>query len=105
MQMARVDEDFTVWFATFADSNKARQIKADSRVFLSYYHDVEDVHLAGHGEILDDQATKDDIWWEMLAKFFPGGSSDPNYVVLKVTPASVEYRDFKSTGYESTTLL
>lgn len=105
LQTARIDDDFTVWFATSATSNKVAQIRADSRVYLSYYHDVEDLHLAGRGEILDDQATKDELWWDMLARFFPGGSSDPDYVVLKVSPSSVAYRDFKNTGFEPMTLL
>ena len=105
MQWARIDDDFTAWFATSAASNKAIQIKADPRVYLCCYHDVEDVHLAGRGEILDDQATKDELWWDELTRFFPGGSTDPDYVVLRITPSSVKYRDFKNTGFEPMTLL
>ena len=53
------------------------------------------VHILcrGKAELLMDDATRAHAWDALdydLKGFFPGGSTDPNYVAVKVTPTRVE---------------
>jgi general stress protein 26 len=49
------------------------------------------VSLTGKAQILDDQESKDLSWHPIFSNHFPGGSSDPNYIVVKVSPVSLSY--------------
>jgi len=105
MYTNRLDDDFTVWFASFANSNKIGQLNANPRVCLSYFAGGCDVRLFGSAEILTDQPAKDAIWRPELARFFPLGTADPELVVLKVTPHRVLYRDSTTTEFNAVELL
>ncbi|MBN2082428.1 pyridoxamine 5'-phosphate oxidase family protein [bacterium] len=105
MHTNRLDDDFTVWFASFASSNKLGQLRVNPRVCLSYFESGCDVRLFGRAEILDDQPAKDAIWRPELARLFPRGAADPELIVLKITPQRVLYRDFTTTEFNAVELL
>jgi general stress protein 26 len=89
-------EGETLWFATFPDSPKARQIRARPEVDLQYQvapPDFVHVLVRGRAEILDDEATRRHVWEVLdydLSAFWPGGPTDPGYVPVRIRPARVE---------------
>lgn len=99
MSAGRIEPDFTVWFAVFASSRKVRHLAANPQVCLSFYSGKADCTINGMGTIVNDQAVKDELWNDHLTEYFAGGSTDPEYTLLKVTPASVRFRDFEQSGH------
>lgn len=89
-------EDDVLWFATFPDSPKARQIRARPEVDLQYQvapPDFVHVLVRGRAEVLADDATRRHVWDVMdydLSQFWPGGPTDPSYAAVRVTPTRVE---------------
>ncbi len=100
MQTARIDDDFTVWFATYAESAKVDQLKANPQVCVSYYIPGIDLNVYGEAALLDDQRLKDELWRDDWKKFFAGGKTDQNYLVIRITAARVEFRDVLHQGFE-----
>jgi general stress protein 26 len=93
--MAKGDENFNLWFATFKDSRKTRHIAANPEVHMVL--GVSDsvkatawLQIQARAEICEDAATKKTVWYNMLEPIF-NGPDDPNYVVCKVTPYRIEY--------------
>jgi general stress protein 26 len=92
----KVEDDFTVYFGTYINSNKIRQIKANQGVVAVWPTGNGFLSLKGKAEIVDDQKSRDRSWHPVFAKHFTG-SADPTYIVVKVTPISLSY-------YESGTM-
>lgn len=92
MSTARVDADFTFWFATFTGSTKLKHIAANPQVSLSYWSDAGDIHVCGKAELVDDIAMKEELWDDTWLQYFPDGAGDSSLVLLKVTPSSVGFR-------------
>ena len=44
---------------------------------------------------------KDELWEDDWARYWPDGAGDPDYVLIKVTPESVDFLDL--TKPEATT--
>jgi len=92
----RVDDDLTVWYATGASSRKCAHIATNPKVTVYWQNPGEGVGgwqyawLYGAAEVLTDQATKDAFWNDSIGEYFPGGSTDPNYAVIKITPTRIE---------------
>ncbi|HEY3298251.1 MAG TPA: pyridoxamine 5'-phosphate oxidase family protein [Armatimonadota bacterium] len=86
MFTAKVDKDLTIYFGTHVDSHKARQIAANCGVVVVWPIDKGFLAVQGNAELLYDQPVKDHVWHTEFASHFPGGSSDPNFVVIKVCP-------------------
>lgn len=93
MSTSRVEDDLTLWYASFASSDKVRQIRAEPRVCIVYYKPGMDIRIFGQAQVLTDQVTKDGLWKEEMLMYFKGGKTDPEYVAIRVTPTSVELRD------------
>jgi general stress protein 26 len=90
-----MDDDFTLWFATFKESRKALQVAANPEAHLCL--GVDDVmkpeswlQIEGRAEMLDDPETRH-LWWLDMFQAYFSGPDDPNYVVCKVTPSRIEY--------------
>lgn len=89
-------ENDVLWFATGTTTAKARQIASNASVDVQWQVGPPDfIHLLvrGTATLLDDQATKDHVWDVLdydLAQFWPGGSTDPNYIAVKIVPERVE---------------
>ncbi|MFT4518110.1 MAG: general stress protein 26 [Halioglobus sp.] len=89
-------EDDVLWIATGPETAKARQIQSNSAVDVQFQVAPDDfVHLLvrGTATVLTDQATKERVWDVMdydLSQFWPAGSSDPGYCLIKIVPSRVE---------------
>jgi general stress protein 26 len=89
-KLARRD-DFTVFLSTSLASDKVREVRANPAVAL-YYCDAQNFHgvtLEGKAEILDDPELKKALWSPDWSFYWPGGASDPDYVILRITADDV----------------
>ena len=89
----RHKEDFLIYMVTSSSSAKMQQIRANPRasVFFATYTEVPSdfqcLMLGGEIEEVSDRQLKKQLWqagWEM---FWPKGVEDPQYTVLRLTPA------------------
>ncbi|MBF0273770.1 MAG: pyridoxamine 5'-phosphate oxidase family protein [Nitrospinae bacterium] len=102
MEIQKVEDNLTLWFVSHKNSNKIKHLRENSKVSIADYDHVThcDIRMFGNMTILEDQETKDAVWTDHLSQYFKGGSSDPDYCVLKFTPNQLEYRDMKANGFE-----
>ncbi len=85
MHAAQVDDDFTLWYCTFAKSGKVRQLALNPAVGLSLCDGEKDLRLTGTAVVLRDAAVRHALWRPEWLRYFPQGPDDPEYVVLKVS--------------------
>lgn len=71
-----------VWLATGADSVKVADFRQSNKAGLCYSHYGDSVALRGTVGIVTDDATRKAMWEEWFNRHFPGGPTDPNYVLL-----------------------
>lgn len=89
-------EGETLWFATGTPSPKVRQIQGNPAVDVQFQvapPDFVHVLVRGQAEIVTDEAEKKRVWDVIdydLGQFWPGGPTDPNYTLVRVTPVRVE---------------
>jgi general stress protein 26 len=85
--------DGTLWFLTFRNSHKLREIGHDDQVLISYgqpsrYHYVA---VIGRGRLVEDRAKMKELWGEGVRIWFPAGPDDPEIALLEVTVDRVRY--------------
>ena len=74
-----------VWMATGANSEKLADFRRNSKAGLSYSLYGDSVALRGTVEIVTDDETRKALWQDDFAYHFPGGPTDPDYVLLHFT--------------------
>lgn len=74
-----------VWMATCADSVKVNDFKANNKAGLCYDYYGDGVAMRGTVEVVTDDAIRKEMWKDWFIHHFPGGASDPNYVLLHFT--------------------
>mgnify|MGYP006267903523 CR=1 FL=1 len=86
-------KDMVIWFATGLSTNKIKDIKKNPNVsvFVDDPNDQTYASITGKAEIVTDDRLRKKFWQEPFGFFFPGGPSDPDYCLLKITPKKVEY--------------
>ena len=102
MQTARVDDDFTLYYAAFAWASLVAQVHANPRVCVTYYYNGEDLRVFGKAKLLVDPELRKELWQDIWTKYWPRGAEDPDYVIVRVASERVEYRNFATggTGYQ-----
>ena len=98
MYTQQVEFDGDLWFFTYADSNKTREVGQHSEVNVSFSDDNEWVSASGPANVMRDRAKIDELWREDLKAFFAKGKDDPNLTLLKVTVEEAEYWDSPSNA-------
>ncbi|MDO9374800.1 MAG: pyridoxamine 5'-phosphate oxidase family protein [Bacteroidota bacterium] len=97
MSFQKLDDDGTFWFLSANDSNKNREIEADSSIQLlfqgSSYSDFLNVY--GEASINQDKAVIKELWNPILKTWFTEGIDDPRISVIKVVPSEAYYWDTK----------
>ncbi len=88
---ARFDGD--LWFLTRVDSAKLDQVRQHRRVGLTYATPTDNTYisLSGTAQVVVDQAKAEELWDPSYQVWFPGGSSDPDLALIKVTVELAEY--------------
>jgi general stress protein 26 len=93
MAVQEVEFDGDLWFFTYADSAKVKQVMANPQVNVSFANtkDSEWTSIAGTAEVVEDQHKAADLWSAPLKTWFPDGVETPGLVLLKVHADSAEY--------------
>lgn len=74
------------WFSTGASGTKVRHFKQNDKAGVTFYNGGDSVTLTGSMEIVTDNAVRNELWSDFLAKHFPnGGKDDPDYCILHFT--------------------
>lgn len=98
MAIAEVEESGDVWFVTDRDSGKVDDVAADRQVAVTTQSSNQFVSLSGKCQLVDDRSKLESLWKETWKIWFPAGKSDPNIVLLKVTPDHGEFWDHSGTA-------
>lgn len=95
MATQAIDPDGTMWFFTYDDTNKVREITANNRVSLTFTDTGSETYVAtsGTAEVVKDQRKIDELWSEVLKTWFPKGKDDPHLMLIKVHPQAGEFWD------------
>lgn len=89
-------EGDVLWFATGTGSAKHRQLERNGKIEVQYQVAPPDfVHICvrGRATIVTDAAEKKRVWDVIdydLGQFWPGGTTDPNYTLVRIDPDRVE---------------
>ncbi len=91
---AQVDENTDLWLFTSGDSDKARQIEADSRVPVYAQEGYTSCVIhAGRATVIEDRSLIREIWKPAFKVWFPECAEDPNIVLLHIKGDEAEYWD------------
>jgi general stress protein 26 len=92
MATQQVEFDGDLWFYTYKDSSKVKEIQENPQVQLGYNKDEKQtwVDVLGHAEIIEDDAKKKELWYDELRRYFPNGPEDDTVVLIKVKPREAE---------------
>jgi len=90
-----MEPDGTLWFLTYKNSNKVRELQQNQHVSLAYSDHVSDTYVsaAGLASVVDDRQKIHELWSDVLKAWFPNGPDDPNITLVKVKPHQAEYWD------------
>jgi general stress protein 26 len=92
-----------LWFATHGKSRKMDQIKADAAVEVCFMDPAwNHVRASGTAATTQDNADRKKLFELIpdLAKHFEG-PADPNYILVKIVLARVEFMGIGSVDYET----
>lgn len=72
-----------IWMSTGRDSEKTVELMANPKAGLCYSAHGDSVALRGTAEIVTDDALRKEMWVDWMINHFPGGPTDPNYILLR----------------------
>ncbi|NDW03303.1 pyridoxamine 5'-phosphate oxidase family protein [Jiella pacifica] len=100
-----VDYDGDSYFFAYEQSRKIGEIRANSRVGLSYTGAVGMlggpplfVAVEGVASLSTDKATFADHWTKDLDRYFPQGMDTPGTVMIRVSAKTIRYWDGSDEG-------
>jgi general stress protein 26 len=85
--------DGDLWFITKRDSPKVQEVRQYRRVSLSYVRPQDNtyVSVSGIAQVVSDQKKAQELWDPSYQHWFPGGPSDPNLALIRVSIERAEY--------------
>lgn len=90
MKTQEVEFDGDLWFLTKKDTNKYDELKDNPEVNVSYVGKSY-VSVRGRAELVTSPEKVKEYWNAAYAKFLDTTPDDPNLVLIKVEPDTVEY--------------
>ena len=102
-----VNDGLTIYFGTFVDSQKARNIAANNRVSLSINRDynnwdeIEGLSLAGRAKPVPKGKEQDKVQRLIAEKFpqgdqyMPEGSNPDDMIIFRIDPEVISLLDYK----------
>ncbi len=102
-----VNDGLTLYFGTFVDSQKARNIAANNRVSLTINRDydswdeIEGLSLAGRATPVSEPDEQDKVTRLISAKFpqgddyMPEGASQDDMIIFRIDPEVISLLDYK----------
>lgn len=83
MSKIAAEDIFTIWMSTGTDSVKTTDFLSNPKAGLCFQDKGDSVALMGEVEVVTDEKKKQELWQDWFIEHFPGGPTDPNYVLLK----------------------
>jgi len=78
-----------ILFSTNVGSNKERRLQENKRASICFCSGSNNITLVGIAEIITDQEIKSRCWMDWFIEHYPGGETDPNYIIVKLTTERV----------------
>ena len=99
MAVQEAEFDGDLWFFTYDDSDKARQIEGNPQVNVSFSNDKKSewTSISGTAEVIHDRAKAEQLWAKPLETWFPQGLDTPGLALIKVQGDTAEYWDASSS--------
>ena len=73
-----------IFATTNIGGNKEKRLRNNSRASICFRSGNNNITLVGDAEIINDQETKSRCWQDWFINHYPGGKTDPNYIVVKL---------------------
>jgi general stress protein 26 len=98
-QNKTLESDGSLWFFMSRKGDPVADIVTDDRVNIAYSDPGDDMYVSVSGEakIVDDMAQKTALWNKFAEAWFPGGVTDPDLALVKVSVIHAHYWDVKSS--------
>ncbi len=95
MAVQEAEFDGDLWFFSYDDSDKARQVTQNPRVNVAIANDKKSewVSISGSAEVVHDRAKAEELWAKPLETWFPDGLETPGLALIKVHADTAEYWD------------
>lgn len=81
----------TIWMSTGSDSWKTIDFRQNPKAGLCFQDKGDSVALTGEVEVVTDENLKKELWQDWFIAHFPGGPTDPSYILLKFTANHATY--------------
>jgi general stress protein 26 len=78
-----------IYFSTNIGGNKEKRLRKNNRASICFREGNNNITLVGDTEIITDQETKSRFWLDWFINHYPGGETDPNYIIVKLTTKRV----------------
>lgn len=85
-----------LWFFTYEDSEKVRELQAEPDCNVGFSGKNTWVSLSGRAELVDDDQKARELWQPVLKAWFPQEVETPGLRLLKIHAQSAEYWDTSS---------
>lgn len=95
MATREATKDGCLWFFTYSNTEKVREIDENQRVNVTYSDSESDRYVAitGTANLTRDRAKMEKLWTPTLYFWFPQGIDTDNIALLRVHVQRVEYWD------------
>jgi general stress protein 26 len=93
VQTLRVEDEGTLWFFTDVRSDKAEEVRVDTRVSLGYADTAGNRYVAvsGMGAVRRDPHKAQELWQVEQRAYYPDGPRDQRLGLLRVEIDRAEY--------------
>ncbi|SDW57378.1 General stress protein 26 [Arthrobacter sp. cf158] len=91
LAVQEVQEDGDLWFFTGLGTSQVAQLRADSRVNVSFGKSTEWVSVAGTAHVVTDRAKIRGMWNQVVEAWYPDGPESPEVCLIRVDSESAEY--------------
>ena len=81
----------SIWMATGTNSVKTKNFQSNPKAGLCFQENGNSVALTGEVEVVTDEKLKLELWQDWFIAHFPGGPTDPGYVLLKFNAHQATY--------------
>ncbi|MGL5826542.1 MAG: pyridoxamine 5'-phosphate oxidase family protein [Nocardioides sp.] len=95
MALQEAEFDGDLWFFTYADSKKVREITTSPSVNVAFANDKQSAwtSISGEAVAIQDNAKASELWSAPLKAWFPEGLETPGLTLLKISATSAEWWD------------
>jgi general stress protein 26 len=100
MAVQKVEFDGDLWFFTYEDSDKVRDISANPQVNVAFSNDQQSewTSVSGTAAVVYDRAKAEELYDPALKVWFPEGLDTPGLTLVRVHADSAEYWDSPSSN-------